>query len=175
VPGTSTGRISCHYEGENYALAFTEPGLDAASIRFTTDENCAYTMTWNTQNGEFSYLHLIDNMTGADIDCLTAEEYRFSSKTSDYASRFRLVFGYTGVEESEGADTNPNFAFMMDDELVVTGEGVLQVFDMTGRLLASRELHGVQTTVALPNAANGVYVLRLKDQKGTKVQKMVIR
>ena len=85
------------------------------------------------------------------------------------------MFDYTGIEESEEAGTNPNFAFMMNDELVVTGEGVLQVFDMTGRLVASQELHGVQTMVSLPNAANGVYVLRLTEGKQSRVQKLVIR
>ena len=84
------------------------------------------------------------------------------------------MFGYTGIEEDSEAETNENFAFMMNDALVVTGEGVLQVFDMTGRMVTSQELHGVQTTVSLPNAANGVYVLRLTEGKQSRIQKMVI-
>jgi len=45
---------------------------------------------------------------------------------------------------------------------------------MTGRLVASQELHGVQTMVSLPDAANGVYVLRLTEGKQSRIQKMVI-
>ena len=56
----------------------------------------------------------------------------------------------------------------------MTGEGVLQVFDVSGRLVASRELHGVQSTVSLPDVSNGVYVLRLTEGKQSRVQKMVI-
>jgi hypothetical protein len=168
------GKIWCHYNDEDYAVAYTQPGITEAAIRFETFADTEYTMRWNTHNGEFSYLHLIDNLTGADVDCLSESEYRFSASTSDYKSRFRLVFGYTGIEEPEAAETTPNFAFMMNDELVVTGEGVLQVFDMTGRLVASQELHGVQTMVSLPNAANGVYVLRLTEGKQSRIQKMVI-
>ena len=168
------GKIWCHYNDVDYAVAYTQPGVTEAAIRFETVADTEYTMRWNTHNGDFSYLHLIDNVTGADVDCLTTDEYKFSASTSDYKSRFRLVFGYTGIEEDSEAETNENFAFIMNDELVVTGEGVLQVFDMTGRMVTSQELHGVQTTVSLPNAANGVYVLRLTEGKQSRIQKMVI-
>ena len=168
------GKIWCHYNDKDYAIAYTQPGITEAAIRFESVTDTEYTMRWSTRNGEFSYLHLIGNLTGADVDCLTTDEYRFSSKTTDYKSRFRLVFGYTGIEEDAEAETNENFAFVMGDELVVTGEGVLQVFDMTGRMVASQELHGVQTRVSLPKAANGVYVLRLTEGKQSRIQKMVI-
>jgi hypothetical protein len=171
---SGNGKIWCHYNDKDYAVAYTQPGITEAAIRFESAEDTEYTMRWNTHNGDFSYLHLIDNLTGADVDCLSASEYRFSASTSDYKSRFRLVFGYTGLEEDTDAEANANFAFIMGDELVVTGEGVLQVFDMTGRMVASQELHGVQTMISLPNAANGVYVMRLTDGKQSRVQKMVI-
>ena len=178
VPATSTGRVSCHYEGESYALVFTEPGLDAANIRFVADEDGEYTMTWNTQNGEFSYLHLIDNMTGADIDCLSTSEYKFSARESDYNSRFRLVFDYTGIEENEdgpstgsGAET---FAYYANGEIHLTDaddDASLQIIDMTGRVIVSRDgVHTVSTT----GLAAGVYVLRLTTANGTRTQKIIL-
>jgi hypothetical protein len=176
---TGKGSLYCHYEDEDYGIVFTQPGLDQASIRFATDEDCAYTMTWNTQNGEFSYLHLIDNITGMDIDCLAKEEYKFTSKTTDYTSRFRLVFGYTGIDEPEVPEPvegpTSTFAFQMGNALVVNGEGSLQLVDLNGRVIDSQVLRGTQSTVSLPNMAAGVYVLRLTGKEGTKVQKMVIR
>lgn len=175
---TSTGSLWCHYEDDDYALVFTQPGLDAANIRFATDEDAEYTMTWSTHNGEFSYLHLIDNMTGADIDCLTTEEYRFSSKTSDYESRFRLVFGYTGIEEPEGdgpSTGSGTFAYQSGDELVVNGEGRLEIIDMLGRIVRTAQLKGSQSMVPMPRGAAGVYVLRLNGENGTRTQKIVIR
>ncbi len=168
------GKIWCHYNDKDYAIAYTQPGISEVAIRFESVKDTEYTMRWSTRNGDFSYLHLIDNVTGADVDCLTTDEYKFSASTSDYKSRFRLVFGYTGIEEDSEAEANENFAFIMNDALVVTGEGVLQVFDMTGRMVMSQELHGVQTTVSLPNAANGVYVMRLTEGKQSRIQKMVI-
>jgi hypothetical protein len=170
---TGRGRIWCHYGDADWSIAYTQPGETEVGIRFETAEDTEYTLRWDTYNGEFSYLHLIDNMTGADVDCLSTREYKFTSRTSDYKSRFRLVFGYTGMEEQEEA-SEAGFAFMMGDEMVVNGEGVLQVFDVNGRMLVNRELHGVQNTLSLPEVADGVYVLRLTEGKQSRIQKMVI-
>lgn len=172
----SKGLVYCHNEGNDYSIAFTQPGITEAAIRFETLENSEYTMTWNTHNGDFTYLHLIDNLTGADIDCLAESEYRFMSRTTDYKSRFRLVFGYTGIEEPENEGTTmESFAFLSNGQLIVNGEGTLQLFDVTGRLLCSQELHGTQNEVNVTGVSSGVYLLRLNTANGMKVQKIVIK
>ena len=170
------GCIYTHYEDADYAIAFTLPGLSEIGIRFETDEDATYTLTWDMENGEFHYLHLIDNLTGIDIDCLTTTEYRFKAKASDYKSRFKIVFEYTGVEENEdGPSTGSGtFAFIMGNELVVNGEGYFQMFDLAGRLVMTETMSGTQTTAVLPDVPTGVYVIRLTNKKGTRVQKMVI-
>ena len=60
------------------------------------------------------------------------------------------------------------------DQLVVNGEGNLQIIDMLGRVVMTDQLTGSQSTTSLPTTA-GVYVLRLTDTNGTRTQKMVIR
>ena len=40
----------------------------------------------------FKYLHLIDNLTGAEVDLLANPTYTFQAKTSDNSNRFLLVF-----------------------------------------------------------------------------------
>ena len=170
--------VYCRYEGDDWTIVFTQPGLTEAAIRFEAMEDGEFTMKWDTQNGDFSYLHLIDNMTGADVDCLTTDEYRFTATTEDYRSRFRLVFGYTGIEEPEGDGSSTGsgtFAFQSGDELVVTGEGSLTMFDVTGRAVMSTQTYGTQTAASLPNVAAGVYLLHLETANGTKVQKIVIK
>jgi hypothetical protein len=171
----SRGQLWCHYDDVDYALAFTQPGVSELPIRFKTTEEAEYTMTWSTHNGDFSYLHLIDNITGVNVDCLSQNSYKFSSKPDDFTSRFRLVFDYTGIEEPmTPAEDQTSFAFMMGDELVVNGEGTLHMFDISGRLLASKELHGPQSSVSLPQVSAGIYVLRLNTADGTKIQKIVV-
>lgn len=176
IGGLRTGDASVwfHLDDEDWQTAFTREGLQTAPLRFEAHADGTYTMRWNTLNGDFSYLHLVDNMTGTDTDCLLTEEYRFTATTHDYLSRFTLVFECTGVEENGPSTGSESFAFMMGDELVVNGEGMLQVYDMSGRLLAERELHGTQSTVSLPRVSNGMYLLRLRSASQVRVQKMVI-
>ena len=174
------GSLSCHYDDEDYALVFTQPGLEYASIRFACDEDGEYTMTWNTQNGEFSYLHLIDNITGADIDCLSKSEYKFSARISDYNSRFRLMFGYTGIEENEedgpstGSGTDEPFAYYANGEihLMETQDSAsLQIVDMLGQVIVNTD---VARNVSTNGMAPGVYVLRMTTKNGTRTQKIIL-
>jgi hypothetical protein len=64
---------------------------------------------------------------------------------------------------------------MFGDELVVNGEGMLQMFDVQGRCLMETRAVGQQSSHTLPNVAAGVYVFRLTGDKRVKVQKMVIK
>lgn len=163
------------YEEENYAIAFTKEGETSVPVRFETINDDNFTLTWETRNGTFEYLHLIDNLTGADIDMLTCNNYKFNGKVSDYSSRFKLVFEYTGVEENEEEIAQDNFAFMMNDNLVVTGEGYLELIDLNGRTLYETRLTDAQTTVGLPDVAKGLYLLRLTNNKEVNTQKIVIK
>lgn len=164
-----------HYEDENYAIAFTKEGETSVSVRFETVNDDNFTLTWETRNGTFEYLHLIDNLMGADIDMLTCNNYKFNGKVSDYSSRFKLVFEYTGIEENEDEIAQDNFAFMMNDNLVVTGEGYLELIDLNGRTLYETRLTDAQTTVGLPDVAKGLYLMRLTNNKKVNTQKIVIK
>lgn len=168
------GKVYFHHNGEDCALLYLNEDTDNLPVRFETTDDGTYTLTWSTANADFSYLHLIDNLTGMDIDMLTSEGYTFQSTTSDYASRFKLVFAYTGVEE-ESETATEHFAFVSNGNLIVNGTGMFEMIDMNGRVISATRLTDAQNTVALPNAAAGVYVLKLTDSASSKVQKVVIR
>lgn len=167
-------QIYAHYENEDYAIAFTKTGESSIPVRFSTDENATFTLNWNTQNGTFSYLHLLDNMTGMDIDCLATDEYVFTATPDDYESRFKLVFAYTGIDENE-IEMPDSFAFFNGDELIVNGEGRLECIDLQGRRLFVTDVYGTQNHVTLPDYASGLYLLHLSNGKQTKVQKIVVK
>jgi len=132
-------------------------------VNFEATSNGTYTLSVNAENVEFSYLHLIDHMTGAEVDLLETPSYSFNATTSDYSSRFKLVF-------AQGNNSNSNeFAFISDGNIIVNGEGLLQVIDMTGRVISTSQVNGM-SNIKL-NAAAGVYVLKLKD----KTQKIVVK
>ena len=87
-------------------------------INFKAAKNGVYTLsiseTFSSQLSAFSFLHLIDNLTGANIDLLQTPSYTFTARSDDYASRFKLVF-------STGSDADDDFAFISNGEIIVNG------------------------------------------------------
>ena len=142
-------------------------------VSFKAAENGTYTLSVNPEGVEMNYLHLIDNMTGADVDLLATPSYSFEAKTSDYASRFRLVFSANSVA-SEGA-CEPGFAYFNGSSWTISnmGEATLQVVDVMGRVLSSETLSG-NAEVSI-NQPTGVYMLRLLNENNVRVQKIVVR
>ena len=58
--------------GKDYAIAFSE-GQGEIPINFKATENGTYTITVNPEGVNLAYLHLIDNMTGANVDLLATK------------------------------------------------------------------------------------------------------
>ena len=142
-------------------------------VNFKAKENGTYTISVNTENVEMDYLHLIDNMTGNDVDLLATPSYTFEATTRDYASRFRLVFS---ANEMDGPSTGSgSFAYFNGSEWQISniGEATLQVVDVMGRIVKNVALEG-NATVSI-NEMPGVYMMRLLNGNDVKVQKVVIR
>ncbi|MBP5798107.1 MAG: fibronectin type III domain-containing protein [Bacteroidales bacterium] len=148
--------------GMDCAVASVE-SFGEMPVNFKAENDGTYTLNFTSEAVNFSYLHLIDNMTGAEVDLLANPTYSFEAKSSDYASRFKLVFATGNNSESS------EFAFVSNGNIIVNGEGTLRVIDMTGRVIAAEQINGV-SNIKL-NAAAGVYVLQLND----KTQKIVIK
>ena len=155
-------------DGKDFAVVCAEE-MGAMPVNFKAEDNGTYNLNFSCENVEFSYLHLIDNKTGNDIDVLQTPNYSFEAKTTDYESRFKLVFA-TGDNSND--DT---FAFYSNGSFVINNEGnaELQVIDVTGRIVKSESVNGC-TNVNV-NAAPGVYMLRLVNGDNVKVQKVVVR
>lgn len=142
-------------------------------VSFKAAENGTYTINVEPKNVEVTYLHLIDNLTGANVDLLANPSYTFEANKGDNASRFRLVFK-AGTSIEENASTN-SFAYFNGSAWVIsnTGDATLQVIDMMGRVLRSEQISG-NTTVNI-NEIAGVYMLRLVNGENVMVQKVVVR
>ncbi len=141
-------------------------------VSFKAEHNGTYTLSADITELEMSYLHLIDNMTGADIDLLATPSYTFDARTTDYESRFKLVFSSI-CEDADG--DNETFAFFNGSEWTVsnTGEATLQVVDVMGRIVDSQSIQG-NATLNLDQTP-GIYMLRLVNGNDVKVQKIVVR
>ena len=173
----SKGWLYLHHGNENYGILFRSEVEDYQPLWFEADEAGAYTLSWETANAEFESLTLVDNITGRVTDMLATGSYAFEADPSQYESRFKIVIGdWKDVEEHEAPEPveGPTFAYQMGDEIIVNGEGRLEVVDMLGRVVVSRDASqspGLSTAGMTP----GVYVLRLNDGKGTRIQKIIIK
>ena len=159
-------------EGKDYAIVNAD-GTGDIPVSFKAERNGSYTLSFHAGNLDMDYLHLIDNKSGADVDLLATPSYSFTAKTTDYASRFRLVFSICG---NANGDNDTPFAFVSNGEirlLVETCHGAsLQMIDMMGRVIRCRDgVHTVSTSGMIP----GVYVLRLIQGENVKTQKIVLQ
>jgi len=169
--------------GKDYAIVRSATQGELP-LNFKAEKNGTYTLSFEVENVDLDYLHLIDNLTGADVDLLAGAStlrqaqgsatYTFEAKTTDYASRFRLVFNSSDANE---AVCEPSFAYFNGSNWTVsaTGSGAatLQVIDMMGRVLSSETISG-NTEINI-NQPAGVYMLRLIDNENVRVQKVVVR
>ena len=158
-------------EGEDFAVV-RSIDENSTPVSFRAAENGIYTLSVNADNIEMEYLHLIDNMTGNDIDLLATPSYTFEARTTDYADRFNLV--YATCDDVNENNMQP-FAFFNGSEWVINnaGNALLQVVDVTGRVISSETLNG-NAHISLDQVP-GVYVMRLVSGNNVKVQKVIIK
>jgi hypothetical protein len=141
-------------------------------LNFSASKNGTYTLSIDTENVEMNYLHLIDNMTGMDVDLLQTSSYTFEANLNDYESRFKLVFA-AACEDVEG--DSESFAFFSNGNWVINnnGKSTLQIIDLNGRVLCNEQINGCYSKSF--EATPGVYMLRLINGDNVKVQKVVVR
>ena len=89
-------------DDKDYAIVSAETQSEL-TVNFKAIENGIYTINVQTEGLNVNYFHLIDNITGADVNLLTKPNYTFEAKTSDSALRFKLVFS---VNETDGLSTD---------------------------------------------------------------------
>lgn len=113
---------------------------------------------------------MIDNLTGTETDLLANPSYRFEAKTTDYASRFRLVF-------ATGNATDDNFAYISNGTLVINNEGnaVLNIIDVLGRNVLTQQLTTGNCQLSTANFPAGVYMIQLVNGDQVKTQKIVVK
>jgi hypothetical protein len=156
--------------GKDYAVLHSEEKGEMP-VNFKAEKDGSYTLSFSNRNAEFSYLRLIDNMTGTETNLLETPYYTFNAQTTDFASRFRLVFA------TKSSIDGDNFAFFNGAGNLniygIEGEATVQVIDVLGHVISSDTFSGSYERKL--NVAPGVYMIRLIQGNDVKVQKMVIK
>ena len=163
--GTQNANIYIPRNGEEYAIVFSNHQGDIP-LNFKANELGTYTIAVETENiASLQGIYLVDMLAGQEIDLSNNPSYTFVGSPVDNEARFMIVFR-TGFED---APSNI-FAFQNGSDIIVNGEGELQIFDIMGRLVATQYVNGIGTWRAA-SVQNGVYIFRLNE----KSQKIVIR
>lgn len=146
-----------------FAIATMDNSTQSFNLNFKAKTTGKYTLTYEA-TGELSYLHVIDRLTGEDVDMLLEGEYSFIASPSDNENRFIV-----NMRHSNNAENSENsiFAYQNGNDIVVNGEGEMQIFDVMGRMVGSQRINGVET-INIP--LRGVYIFRLNE----KTQKIVV-
>ena len=150
---------------KRYGSAMMSDDVRSFNLNFKAKALSLYTLSCKAF-GEFDYVHVIDRLTGEDIDILLEGEYSFIGTPEDMENRFIVKLG-------SSADNNENdvFVFQNGNDIVVNGEGELQIFDVTGRMISTQRVSGIEF-VAKPSQT-GVYIFRIVGET-VKTQKIVV-
>ena len=150
--------------GEEFAIADMSDNTGVINLGFEAKTMGQYTISLKAE-GQYSYMHLIDKLTGEDTDMLVEDSYTFVGSQSDRNDRFVLRLNYNAAGIDSESDI---FAYQNGNDIIVRGEGTLQVFDITGRMVMSTRIDGVET---INGIESGVYIFRMEG----KTQKIVVR
>ena len=167
-----SSKVYIPVDGQDFAAVNAE-AMGEMPVCFKAEKNGEYTLCFKIGDMNFGYLHLVDNLTGDDVDLLAEPSYSFKARTSDYASRFKLVFVSGDGPSDSGA--SEVFAFFSNGQLIVAndGESLLQLVDVAGRVISSETVSG--SCAVSVNAAPGLYLLRLVSGENVKTQKIVVQ
>ncbi|MCR5645073.1 MAG: C10 family peptidase [Bacteroidales bacterium] len=149
LEGQEGARLTISQNGQDYAVAYLEASNELP-LDFKAVENGTYTLRMEDLGLQLEYLHLVDHLTGADIDLLQCPSYSFEAQTSDYEAMFQLRF-------TEDIPAGDDFEFI---------DGKTQILDLTGRVVATHR-H--------TQLAPGIYLLRTVNGNETSTQKIIIK
>ncbi len=169
----NSSKIYMPVEGKDLAITTAEGNVGEQPVSFKAEKNGSYTLSFTSEDVTFSYLHLIDNLTGDDVNLLANPSYTFNATTNDYANRFRLVFATGSSNDTETGtfgfvNANGNFCIFG-----IEGEATVQVIDILGHVISSETFSGSYERKI--NGAPGVYVVRLINGNDVRTQKVVVR
>ena len=159
--------------GDDYAAARLDEAKGLVPVHFEAAGEGMFTITIEAKNLDLETLRLIDNFTGEEIDLLVEPTYTFKANSDEPANRFTLLFEKSTLGIDENDAENEVFAYQSGDEIYFNGEGTLQVFDVMGRFVMSREING-NDHISTSLFNTGVYVFRLVGET-VMTQKIVVR
>ena len=159
--------IYVHNDGNRYGIKSFDENTTEVEVAFHANEMGNYTIA-AVAEGDFSSVVLLDRFTGAETNLLV-EDYDFTATSRDEHDRFIVKL----VDGQQSAD-NSHFAYVSGEDLILEAEGKVQIIDVMGRMVYSNDVEGDNNRIDVSNFRNGAYVVRLINEEGVKVQKIIL-
>ena len=156
---------------KNYAIAMMEQDVTEIPVSFKAATMGEYTIGAEAQNCEYAMMTLVDRFTGVETNLLI-EDYTFMATSNDNAERFIIKLAMSNSNDGD----NENFAFINNGMMYIyniEGQGVVNVYDVTGRPVSEYNV-AESANISTSDFAAGVYIIRMSDENGVKVQKIVV-
>ncbi|MBQ8760888.1 MAG: T9SS type A sorting domain-containing protein [Bacteroidales bacterium] len=157
-------------EGENFAVAMMNQDVTEIPVSFRAATMGEYTISVEAQGCEYGKMILKDRLTG-NVTNLLIEDYTFVATSNDNADRFVIE-----LSNSQQSSDNSNFAYINNGMINidnVEGQAVVRIYDVTGRSVA--EYNAFETaSISTSSLSNGIYIIKMTDNNGVKVQKILI-
>ena len=156
----------------NYAIMNYDNDVKEIPLYFDAKEMGKYTLTFDIE-GDYETLYLLDKMTGEKVNVLLENEYIFTAASNDNSERFVLL---TNAQTSL-PEAHSNFAYINNGDIVIfdiDGDAQIRIIDALGRCVYNGECSDAASHVPTSGFANGVYMIQKIDDKGIKVQKIIL-
>lgn len=153
-----------------YGINTYQEDIKEIPIYFDAKEMGNYTISIEL-DGEFDYVHLVDKMTGENVDMLLEKEYSFMARDNDNPGRFVLKL----TAESSDTDLSDRFVYVNDDELIFFGvddDAQINIYDVTGRSIMNLNCDA-NSRINVESLNSGMYIIHAVDNHGIRIQKVV--
>ena len=157
-------------EEQRYGIFNYDKDVNEVSLSFEVQKMGKYTISVDAE-GEYETIVLVDRQTGIETNMLL-EDYSFTATSSSKENTDRFLVRFTF--RSDVNEDAKHFAYQSGDELIIEAEGTVQLFDVTGRMLYIGEVESHGERINVGHLNNAAYILRLVNEEGVKVQKVII-
>ena len=155
-------------DGTDYAIAMMDENVNEIPVNFEAKTMGQYTISLQQENCEFEELYLLDKETGNKVNILE-ESYTFMAKSNDNPERFVLL-----KANSQQQTANSDFAHISGSDLIIKAEGAVQIIDMMGRVVYSIDVTSDSSRINVSGFDNAAYIVRVVNEEGVKVQKVIV-
>ena len=155
-------------DGTDYAIAMMDDNVNEIPVNFEAKTMGQYTISLQQENCEFEELYLLDKETGNKVNILE-ESYTFMAKSNDNPERFVLL-----KANSQQQTANSDFAYISGSDLIINAEGAVQIIDMMGRVVYSIDVTSDNSRINVSGFDNAAYIVRVVNEEGVKVQKVIV-